>query len=64
MGRPDFNSGEMRSARLVGSTPMSFRHHITLFNTLFNILYSNTLCSAIPPCQHPCPQVRVNNHTH
>ena len=27
MGRPDFNSGEMRNACLVGSTPMSFRHH-------------------------------------
>ena len=26
VGRPDFNSGEMRNARLVGSTPMSFRH--------------------------------------
>ena len=32
VGRPDFNSGEMRNACLVGSTPMSFRQYISLGN--------------------------------
>jgi len=45
VGRPDFNSGEMRNACLVGSTPMSFRHFILCLSMgHFLFLFGAEMC--------------------